>query len=493
MGSCPALNMLSWVGSFSPLPHFTISAHTSQTYELTAFLLPRRDSSLVFLPPSPLPNAAPAAGRSCLPLAPFKLRRLPYPSKAARAPQEPWLQRRPSHSRLLYQEILHRRRTPPRTPVRLCPSLPCSALQPLRRRRRADEQRWQSVMPLAVDYGSGPGGAPRPPARSVNTAPRIPRQRPTPSIAATPAPASPPVLSVLIPSDRDHAKPMGTPLLLPTSSPGHRPIAPTRSDAVSNAAELGLADSVARYLHVDWKREQHAEPICHATMRYISIARPSVLPPDALASYRSHKRPSLSDIQELVGKGRLDTTDDDSVLLVRNPTLPPTTPDKPDSMGRAACLLNDEPFSCGLGAGKLVVRRPLATLAARARCACWRLYWWSCINAGTQWWFHHCLKCQAQRTPRLTVRWPIVSMSLSEGPGVAVSDDYTSAPSRSHHEATSTSGYSQYPGKPIHPLVGVPAQHNLGQHPAVLYQALKSCISAVRCIQACYKLQSSQL
>ena len=43
------------------------------------------------------------------------------------------LQRRPSHSRLLYQGVLHRRRTPLRPLVRLCLSLRCLALQSLRR------------------------------------------------------------------------------------------------------------------------------------------------------------------------------------------------------------------------------------------------------------------------------------------------------------------------------------------------------------------------
>ena len=77
-------------------------------------------------------------------------------------------------------------------------------------------------------------------------------------------------------------------------------------------------------------------------MQFISIGRPSILPLDVLACYPSHKRPSLSDIQELGGKGRLHITDDDIVLLVRNPTLPPTRSDKLNSVGRAACLLNDE-------------------------------------------------------------------------------------------------------------------------------------------------------
>ena len=135
---------------------------------------------------------------------------------------------------------------------------------------------------------------------------------------------------------------MGIPLLRLTPSPGDMPTAHTRSDALGDAAELRFADSVARYSHVDWKREQHAEPTCHAMMRYVSIGRPSVLPLDFLACYPIHKRPSLSDINELAGKSRLHTTDDDIILLIRSPTLPPTRSDKPNSVRRAACLLNDE-------------------------------------------------------------------------------------------------------------------------------------------------------
>ena len=41
--------------------------------------------------------------------------------------------------------------------------------------------------------------------------------------------------------------------------------------------------------------------------------------------------------------GRLHTTNDDIVLLVRNPTHPLTRSDKPNSVGRDACLLNVEP------------------------------------------------------------------------------------------------------------------------------------------------------
>ena len=63
---------------------------------------------------------------------------------------------------------------------------------------------------------------------------------------------------------------------------------------------------------------------------------------DCLSCYPSHKRPSLSDIQELAGKGRLHTTYGGIVLLARNSTAPPP-PDTPSSVGRAACLVNNEP------------------------------------------------------------------------------------------------------------------------------------------------------
>ena len=52
-----------------------------------------------------------------------------------------------------------------------------------------------------------------------------------------------------------------------------------------------------------------------------------------------------------------------------------------------------------------------------------------------RWWLCHCFTCQAPKTPWLTVRWPIISMPLPEGPGVTVSVDYF-GPFRSHHETT---------------------------------------------------------
>ena len=156
--------------------------------------------------------------------------------------------------------------------------------------------------------------------------------------AATPTPAASSVPTVPIPSDRARAEPVGTPLLRLTPPLGGTPPAPVKLNALGDAAVLQFADSVARYLHADWEREQQAEPTCHAAMRYITIGRPSALPADFLSCYPSHKRPSLSDIQERAGKGRLHTIDADIVLLVRNATPPRSTSAEPSSVGRAACF-----------------------------------------------------------------------------------------------------------------------------------------------------------
>ena len=42
----------------------------------------------------------------------------------------------------------------------------------------------------------------------------------------------------------------------------------------------------------------------------------------------------------------------------------------------------------------------------------------------TRWWVRRCLKCQARKTSRQTVRWPVLPIPLPNSPGVAVSVDY---------------------------------------------------------------------
>ena len=46
------------------------------------------------------------------------------------------------------------------------------------------------------------------------------------------------------------------------------------------------------------------------------------------------------------------------------------------------------------------------------------------MEACTKWWVRRCLKCQARKTSRQTVRWPILPIPLPNSPGVSVSVDY---------------------------------------------------------------------
>ena len=210
---------------------------------------------LVFLHPLPPSIAAPAAGGLCLQPTTISLRSSPYPPRSARAPQKPLLPRRPSPSRLL-QGVLHRgltRSTPtgPTASTHASPGSPAApTVKPSSDRiftRTRQRTTAAGAAPPAVDYGCGPGGAPRPSARRANTPPRFPRPRPGPPTAATPAPAASSVPTVPIPSDRVGAEPVGTPLLRLTPPLGDTPPAPANLDALGDAAKLQFDDSVARF------------------------------------------------------------------------------------------------------------------------------------------------------------------------------------------------------------------------------------------------------
>ena len=52
-----------------------------------------------------------------------------------------------------------------------------------------------------------------------------------------------------------------------------------------------------------------------------------------------------------------------------------------------------------------------------------RFYWWIGMNISTRWWLRHCLQCQERKSSRQTTRWPILSLPLPSGPGIAISVD----------------------------------------------------------------------
>ena len=121
------------------------------------------------------------------------------------------------------------------------------------------------------------------------------------------------------------------------SSPGAPPATTAYLDTLGAAAELQVGDSAARYSNFDWAREQYTEPACHAAMHYIVLGRSPSLPADVLSCFPSHQHLSFTEIEEFAGKGRLHTTDDGIVLLVRQPT-PQPPPDSQRSVdARLVC------------------------------------------------------------------------------------------------------------------------------------------------------------
>ena len=53
-----------------------------------------------------------------------------------------------------------------------------------------------------------------------------------------------------------------------------------------------------------------------------------------------------------------------------------------------------------------------------------RFYWWIEMNVSTRLWLRRCLKCQARKTSRQTIRWPTLFVPLPNSPGILVSVDY---------------------------------------------------------------------
>ena len=144
-----------------------------------------------------------------------------------------------------------------------------------------------------------------------------------------------------------------------------------------------------------------------------------------------HKfQPSFAEVRKLANKGRIITTDDGVRLFARQPTKPPTA-NATRPGGRAARLLQDEPIRIYVP----MTMRPWVMIACHSNALCHlgsartlaileQFYWWIGMSISTRYWVRACHKCQARKTSRRTVRWPIISIPLPSGPGVSISVDY---------------------------------------------------------------------
>ena len=139
---------------------------------------------------------------------------------------------------------------------------------------------------------------------------------------------------------RDRAEPVGTPLLRLPPSPDVPSATTVDLDALGAAAELpygGFRRALFPRLGAG-----AIGRACVSRRHALHRSWPAAISNNQdFVVFPSHQSPSLSEIQELAGKGRLHTTDDGIVLLVRQSTTQPPS-DSQHPVGRAACLSNDD-------------------------------------------------------------------------------------------------------------------------------------------------------
>ena len=214
-----------------------------------------------------------------------------------------------------------------------------------------------------------------------------------------------------------------------TPPPSTAPLHPTAPDPDIQAAAAHLSNTLLSYSHHDWEQAQREDPPCDATRRHIQLGCPKHSLDSLCNLLPSHQRPDPADILDLAAKGRLIQGNHDTILPVRKPTAAISTPDGPPARLRRPSF--DDPVRIYVP----LLARPWIMHACHADASCHlgvtrtlkmleRFFWWVGMEACTKWWIRRCLKCQARKTSRQTVRWPILPIPLPNSPGVSVIVDY---------------------------------------------------------------------
>ena len=189
---------------------------------------------------------------------------------------------------------------------------------------------------------------------------------------------------------------------------------------------MQIGDSAARYSHADWAREQQAEPACHAAVFYVVLVRPPYLPVEfcrVLLGTSTRSNRSFRSLMTQAGYTPPTTASScSSVNRLCNPGLTRSTRWDARRVCRTMSLFAFTYYILLLMRPwvRLAIRQIPATSAPRAQCNCSDVFTGGLVSC-TRWWLRYYLKFRARKTSRLTVSWPIISMTLPEGPDNAVS------------------------------------------------------------------------
>ena len=197
------------------------------------------------------------------------------------------------------------------------------------------------------------------------------------------------------------------------SPPPTAPLHPTAPDLDVQAAAAHLSNTLLNYSHSDWEQAQREDPLCDATRRYIQLGCPQHFLTSLCDHIPSHQRPNPADKLDLAAKGRLIQGDHDTIFLVRKHITVASRPDGPPARFRRP------PFNDPVRIYVILLARSRITHACHADASCHfgvmrtlkmleRFYWWVGMEACTKWWVRRCLKYQARKIPRQTVRWLVL-------------------------------------------------------------------------------------
>ena len=253
----------------------------------------------------------------------------------------------------------------------------------------------------AAHSGFAASAASAPPPLRTSPSPRSTRLG---STTSTGRPAS--TSSTLIPPD-----------LQSDSPPPTAPLRPTVPDLDVQAAAAHLSNTLLNYSHSNWEQAQREDPLCGASRRYIQLGCPQPFLTSLCDHIPSH--PDPAHILYLAANGRLIQGNHDTVLLVRDRVAVVSRPDGPPAHPRRP------PFNDSVRVFVPLLARSWIMHACHADASCHlgvtrtlkmleRFCWWVGMEACTKWWGHRCLKCQARKTSRQTVSWPILPIPFSQ-------------------------------------------------------------------------------
>lgn len=136
------------------------------------------------------------------------------------------------------------------------------------------------------------------------------------------------------------------------------------------------------------------------------------LHPNLLTHLPSRHQPGFRDVQVLAAIRCLHTDKQGFVLFVCTPTITMQRAHPPLSSWSHELLDHEDlRLRC-----PMLVRRDTNPKHART------FFWWIWIDICTQWWLRHCFKCRAHTLA--TSPWPVIPLSLSNGPGQTARFDY---------------------------------------------------------------------